>query len=159
MKGGPFDMNKDLVSAQPKTPENERLLNTWLKLSTTIQNSRLVSELSYNESLICNLLYTKTKSGLSMTATELCEFTKMLKSQMNRTLNILEEKNLIMRERSTQDKRRVMIRFNMLHAEAYEKQHKEVLKFVDHVIAKLSPQETSQAIALLSKIAKIADEL
>ena len=152
-------MNNDMVSAQPKMPENERLLNTWLKLSTTIQNSKLVSELSYNESLICNLLYTKTKAGLSMTATELCEFTKMLKSQMNRTLNILEEKNLIMRERSTQDKRRVMIHFNMLHAEAYEKQHQEVLKFVDHVIAKLSPQETSQAISLLSKIAKIADEL
>ena len=142
-----------------KLPENELLLSTWLKLSTTIHNSRLVSELSYNESLICNLLYSKTKAGIAITATELCEFTKMLKSQMNRTLNVLEAKNLIIRERCSQDKRRVLIRFNMLHAEKYEKQHKEVLQIVDHVISKLSPQETSQAIELFSKIAKIADEL
>ena len=155
MKGDFQIMNIDFS----KLPENELLLSTWLKLSTTIQNSRLVSELSYNESLICNLLYSKTKAGIAITATELCEFTKMLKSQMNRTLNLLEEKNLIIRERCPQDKRRVLIRFNMLHAEKYEKQHKEILKIVDYVIDKLSPQETFQAIELFSKIAKIADEL
>jgi len=65
-----------------------------------------------------------------MTATELCCFTKMLKSQMNRTLNILEEKKLILRERSAADKRQVLILFNMENAQAYEKQHQDILKIV-----------------------------
>ena len=90
-------------------PDNEALLKTWLRLSTSIINNRLVSEMSYNESLVCSILYPNTKMGMYMTATELCHFTKMLKSQMNRTLNILEEKKLILRRRSDTDKRQVMI--------------------------------------------------
>ncbi len=142
---------------QINIPDNEALLKTWLRLSTSIINNRLVSEMSYNESLICNILYSGTKAGIAMTATELCRFTKMLKSQMNRTLNILEEKKLILRERSAADKRQVLILFNMEHAQAYEKQHQDILKIVDHVINKLGPDETRQAISLFSKIADIAD--
>ena len=138
-------------------PENEALLKTWLRLSTSIINNRIVSEMSYNESLVCSLLYPSTKAGIAMTATELCRFTKMLKSQMNRTLNILAEKKLILRERSAADKRQVLILFNMEYAQAYEKQHQDILKIVDHVIIKLGPDETRQAISLFSKIADIAD--
>ena len=36
---------------------NEALLGAWLKITTVINNSRLVSEMSFNESLICNVLY------------------------------------------------------------------------------------------------------
>lgn len=138
-------------------PDNEALLKTWLRLSTSIINNRLVSEMSYNESLVCSILYPNTKMGIYMTATELCHFTKMLKSQMNRTLNILEEKKLILRRRSDTDKRQVMISFNMDHAQAYENQHQNILKIVDHVICKLGSEETKQAISLFSKIADIAD--
>ena len=138
-------------------PDNEALVKTWLRLSTSIINNRLVSEMSYNESLVCSILYSNTKAGIAMTATELCHFTKMLKSQMNRTLNLLEEKNLILRQRSDTDKRQVLILFNMEHAQAYEKQHQDILKIVDHVINKLGPDETKQAISLFTKIADIAD--
>jgi len=76
------------------------------------------------------MVQSSTKAGIAMTATELCCFTKMLKSQMNRTLNILEEKKLILRERSAADKRQVLILFNMENAQAYEKQHQDILKIV-----------------------------
>lgn len=36
---------------------SESLLNAWLRLSTSVINPRLVSEISYNESLVCNILY------------------------------------------------------------------------------------------------------
>ena len=38
-------------------PANEALLTTWLRLSTSISNNRFVSEMSYNESLVCSILY------------------------------------------------------------------------------------------------------
>ena len=69
---------------------NENLLNAWLRLSTSINNPRIVSEMTYNESLVCNILYNHSESEI--TATDLCNATKMLKSQMNRTLNQLEKK-------------------------------------------------------------------
>ena len=145
------------ITENNNIPDNEALLKTWLRLSTSIINNRLVSEMSYNESLVCSILYSNTKAGIAMTATELCYFTKMLKSQMNRTLNLLEEKNLILRQRSDTDKRQVMISFNMEHAQAYETQHQKILKIVDHVICGLGAQETKQAISLFAKIADIAD--
>ena len=69
-------------------PTNEALLGAWLRLSTSINNSRLVTELPYNESLICNVLYRNDllHNEKKLTATELCAETKILKSQMNRSL-------------------------------------------------------------------------
>ncbi len=151
-------MSNTITTTEYTIADNESLLKAWLRLSTSIINSRLVSTLSYNESLILSLLFSSTKSGLSMTATELCRFTKMLKSQMNRTLNLLEKKKLILRERSSSDKRQILITFNMEQASQYEKQHADILEIVDHVISKLGTQNTKQAITLFSQIADIADE-
>ena len=88
---------------------NEVLLGAWLRISTVINNSRLVSEMSYNESLICNILYRNATEHPehTMTATDLCAETRILKSQMNRILTQLEEKKLITRERSSEDKRKI----------------------------------------------------
>ena len=36
---------------------NEKVLGAWLKLSTTICNERIVSELPFNESFICGILH------------------------------------------------------------------------------------------------------
>lgn len=138
-------------------PENEALLKAWLRLSTSVINSRIVSEMSYNESLVCGILYSHSKAGKILTATELCQITKMLKSQMNRTLNQLEEKGMILRHRSAADKRQVQLTFNMEHADQYEKQHEDILSLIDHIISKLEPQETAQTISLFNKIADIAD--
>ena len=83
-------MKKDGISV---AKNNERLLSAWLRLSVIVCNERVVSDMPYNEALICSLL---VKAGeCRMTATELCEKTKMFKSQMNRTLHSLEEKNLV----------------------------------------------------------------
>ena len=81
---------------------NEKVLNAWLKLSTAICNERIVSELPYNESLVCGILHENAVDHpeKKITATDLCEKTNMQKSLMNRTLNSLEEKGLIFRKRS-----------------------------------------------------------
>ena len=74
---------------------SEDVLNAWLRLTTTVNNVRLAGELPYYELLICGILYRNQKSGApgSLTATELCGETRMLKSQMNRTLNSMEKKD------------------------------------------------------------------
>ena len=141
------------------TQPNEALLRAWLRVSTSVINTRIVSEMSYKESLVCNILYQSSKDGKSLTATELCQATKMLKSQMNRTLNLLEQKQMIIRERSATDKRQVLITFNMAQAGQYEKQHQDILAIIDHIIEKLGPEETSEAISLLLKIADAADSI
>lgn len=138
---------------------NEELLNAWLRVSTSIVNSRIVSELTYNETLVCNALYRYglEKRSKPLTATDLCGMTNMLKSQMNRTLNLLEGRGLITRQRSTEDKRQVFVFFNADKSEAYEIQHSRILKLLDKIIKELGEEKAEEVVQSLMRIAQIAD--
>lgn len=140
---------------------HESLLNSWLRLSTSINNARLVSEMTYNESLICNILYKQAKSNPSekITATHLCQMTNMLKSQMNRTLIQLETKNMITRVRSEKDKRKIFVSMNLDQCHAYERQHIQILRILDAVISKLGNEKTQLAIQTFNQISDIATTL
>ena len=139
---------------------NEHLLTAWLRLSTSVVNSRVVSDLSYNESLVCNILYTAFKKEPKhlLTATDLCNATKMLKSQMNRTLNHLETKNIITRIRSSHDKRQVFVKFNLDAADLYLKQHQKILSLIDTIISHIGPQKTEETLQLFTSICDVADD-
>ena len=143
------------------TKINEDLLDAWLHLSISVNNPRLVTEITYNESLICNILYKHAHSVKStpLTATDLCKMTNMLKSQMNRTLNQLEEKGMISRERSTLDKRQVYVTMNMEQCHIYETQHKQILGVLDAVIDKLGTERSKEAIRILNAISEVAEQL
>lgn len=138
---------------------NEELLHAWLRVSTSIVNSRIVSELSYNETLVCNALYRNRleQGDRPLTATDLCGMTNMLKSQMNRTLNLLEVKGLITRERSTEDKRQVFVWFDPEKADAYQAQHSRILKLLDGIIEELGVEQAEEVRLSLIRIADIAD--
>lgn len=140
---------------------NEKLLDAWVRVSLTVNSERVVSEMSYNESVICNILYRNQRLGINkkITATDLCNYTKMLKSQMNRTLNCLEEKNIITRERSAEDKRQVFVSFNMDKADLYIKQHAKILKLVDNFIEKFGKEKAAEIIEMFNGISDLAEEV
>ncbi len=140
---------------------NEKVLNAWLKLSTAICNERIVSELPYNESLICGILHENAVEHPEekITATDLCEKTNMQKSLMNRTLNSLEEKGLIFRKRSEKDKRQVFVSMNMENAEVYERQHKNILRVVDEIVEKVGKEKADEIVSLFTLISNKAKEV
>lgn len=140
---------------------NEEVLNAWLRLSTTICNERIVSDMPYNESLICGILHhnAKVNPEKKITATELCERTQIQKSQMNRTLNSMEEKGLILRKRSEKDKRQVYVAMNMENAGIYERQHKKILNFVDSVLEKVGKEKAEEIVQLFTLISNKAKEV
>jgi len=140
---------------------NEELLGAWLRVSTAIINSRIVSELPYNEALICNALYRNLAEGgeKPLTATDLCAMTNMLKSQMNRTLNQLEEKGLILRERSTIDRRQIYVMLRADSSDLYARQHQRILGLLDGIIGGLGEEKAEDTVKTLHRIADIADEI
>ena len=140
---------------------NEKILGAWLKLSTSICNERIVSELPYNESLICGILHRNAKDHpeIKITATDLCEKTNIQKSQMNRILNTLEDKGLIFRRRSEKDKRQVYVSMNMENAEVYERQHKNILRVVDEIIEKVGKEKADEIVQLFTLISNKAKEV
>lgn len=139
---------------------NENLLASWVDLSTSVNNERVVSEMPYNESLVCHFLYRKFQKGEDnrTTATELCEQTHILKSQMNRILNHLEEKNFIKRIRSSKDKRQVFISFNPEQADSFQKQHEKLLRLLDVIVGEIGIEAAKEAAELFNKISKAANK-
>ena len=139
---------------------NEALLSAWLRLTTCIVSARIVPDMTYNESLVCNVLYNHYKRcDEKLTATMLCRETKMLKSQMNRTLNRLEARGMIARERSTQDKRHVFITPVLENCTDYIVQHQKILRAMDGMIARLGVEKAQQAIEIFTIAANNADTL
>ncbi len=140
---------------------NEKLLQSWLRLSTAISNERIVSDLPYNESLICHILYRQhlEHPGCGVTATDLCRETRILKSQMNRTLGNMESKGLIVRERSEKDKRQVFVRFNPEQIKIYEEQHQKILNIIDELIIKIGKEKAGEAMELFNLVADTAEEV
>ncbi len=140
---------------------NERLLEAWLETSTVISNRRLTNALSYNESLICHILYERQQSGQPeyLTATNLCHETKILKSLMNATLNSLEKKGMAERIRSEFDRRQVYVRLKKEGMEIYLAEHRKILDMVDEVIDTVGEEKIAEFIPILYSITESVQRL
>lgn len=139
----------------------EKLLASWVRLSTSVVNTRVVTNMSYNESLVCHVLYKNSISSCprEITATTLCEETHILKSQMNRILTSLENKKIITRIRSKKDKRQVTIHMNPEQSDIYQTQHEHIIRLIDSIVSKIGPDTAKEATRIFDILSGTADEL
>lgn len=135
--------------------KREELLNAWLYMSANVWNRRIVRKLSFNEAFVCNLLYRRWQEpdGGKITATYLCEETRLLKSQMNKILNKLEKDGIVERKRSNSDKRRVYILFTEKGRKIYEEEHSGILNLLDAIMENFSEEEVKGIYRLFHTIA------
>lgn len=133
----------------------EKLVDAWLNLSSAIWNKRVVSEMTFNETYVCNLLKHQIESDpkKKLTATDLCVKTGLFKSQMNRILNSMEKNGYIKRIRSELDKRFVYIELSEKGLEVYEKGHEEVMILVDGLVEKIGNNRTVETAGTVNRIA------
>ena len=132
----------------------EKALDAWLQLITAVNTERIVTNMTFNEAVVCNIL-NRNKEQV-FTATELCNKMKMQKSLMNRTLTSMEEKGWISRIRSTLDKRQVFVKWNEQANAIYEKEHETVLNLVDRILSKVGYEKANEVIQMFSLIASVA---
>lgn len=133
-----------------KTEEN--VLDAWVGMLMAVNSEKRIAGMTFNEAVICHLLYRNPDHAL--TASELCAYTNMQKSLMNRTLNAMEEKQLIDRKRSESDRRKVLI---TLHdSTSFKSMHEDVLGFVDRILTQLNEEEISDAVRIFNRVAEIA---
>ena len=119
----------------------DRLLSAWLSLTSTLWNKRLVSDLTYNEAHVMGILLRKKSSGAPCTATMLIQYTRLLKSQMNKLLTTLESKGYITRTRSGEDKRVIFIVLTESGEAAYLAEHARVEAIVSQLIAQIGEEK------------------
>lgn len=138
---------------------NEELLSAWLRLGAVIDNQRLVSDLPFNEAMVCGLLLRAKETGRPFTASDLCRETRILKSQMNAILHSLEKKGFIQRQKSSNDLRRSEI-FLLPEGQArYLDSHRQTLALVDRLIDSLGRDTAETLVPLLSQVADSFDRI
>lgn len=137
----------------------EALLYAWMDMAMNIRGNRLLTGLSFNEIVVCSMLYRSMKNGNGMlTATDLGERTKLLKSQLNKLLNLMEEKGLIERIRSKEDKRKVFLKLREEKLSVYLKEHEKVMAIVHHICEAMGEEKTKLLTSLLVEVVELVDE-
>ena len=140
-----------MLSYDKKTRKNsEKLLESWLRLSSTVWNERIVTKITFNEAFILNLL---TRSKDSITATDLCSMTGILKSQMNKILREMEEKGFIARERSESDRRAIIITPLPEGKRAYSESHEATMRVMDDLVTFLGEEKTLETASVINSAA------
>ena len=129
----------------------EALLAAWMEMTSWIRGNRLLETFSMNEMLILGALWRRQEAGgPSLTATDLCRTTRLLKSQVNHILTALENRGLIERLRSREDRRVVCLRLREEAKPLYLREHRHVLRILSAVCDALGEEGTRQLTTLLA---------
>lgn len=128
------------------------LIHAWVQLSCILRNSRFTKALPYNEAIIMLQLYQAPDQVLSIK--QITEQTHMLKSQVNRTINALEEKGLLERCEATGDRRLGFVRLRKERLELFLQVHAESMQIADDISRIIGPEDTAHFIRISNKLAQ-----
>ena len=137
----------------------DKLLDSWLNLSSTLWNTRLVSSLTYNEAHVMGLLLRHSTNADPMTATDLIRRTRLLKSQMNKILTALESRGYITRTRAELDKRMIFIRLTQEGIDAYSTEHKNVEAILNQLVKQIGAERALHIAKELGEITDLLDNI
>ena len=132
---------------------SEELVYAWQALSSSLWSNRFMKKMTFNEINVCSLL-NKWRDE-NVTATELCQHTGLLKSQMNRVLSAMEAKGYLCRVRSETDHRLVFLRLLPTGETVFLQQREEVLRLVDEVVREFGVDSTHVTAQMVQRVAKI----
>lgn len=139
--------------------DQEELLQSWINMEFAIRGNRVLSELSFNEVVVCHSLLRAQKKGNWMTAAELCDEMQLLKSQMNRLLGDMEQRGLISRTRSDFDRRKIDVQLCEKGLELYQKEHSRILEILTELSEEMGEERLGELAALMNKATDIAERI
>ena len=128
------------------------LIQAWVQLSCILRNSRFTKALPYNEAIVMLQLY--QAGDRPITIKQITEQTHMLKSQVNRTINSLEEKGLLERCEPEGDRRLGYVRMRNDRLVLFLQVHNESLQIAKEIGTIIGPEDTENFIRISNKLAQ-----
>lgn len=129
-----------------------QLIQAWVQLSGMLKNSRFTKALPYNESIIMLQLYEAGEQPISIK--EITLRTRMLKSQVNRTINSLEAKGLLERCVGDGDRRIGYVRLRKEQLPLFLQVHAESMQIAQNISDIIGPEDTDHFIRIVNKLAQ-----
>lgn len=137
-----------------KITQREQLLQAWVNLSGILKNNRITKGLMYNEAVVMLLLYNRYREdGIGLISIkEITKKTRMLKSLVNRTINLLEEKGLLERCKGSGDSRLAYVRCIEQSLDIFLKVHETSLTLAQNIIDIIGEKDAETFISIVKKI-------
>ena len=130
----------------------EIMLKAWINMSVNTRENRLLNELSFNEMLVLNMIQDKECSFK-----ELVNELNILKSQLNRVIQNLVQKKLIIAYTPENDKRSLMIKKGY-NTELYKQEHARMIEIMRKIRKQIGEEDTLKLIYLLNQVASLVKE-
>lgn len=132
----------------------EELLVAWVNLSCIVKNTRITKGLMYNEAIVMLLIYRRyCEDGVGLISIkEITQKTRMLKSLVNRTINSLEEKQLLERVEGTGDRRMAYVKCIESKLETFLQVHNTSLEVAQSIIDIIGEEDAAIFIRIVEKI-------
>ena len=139
----------------------EALLRAWLSLTAVICNRRMVTGMTFNEAVVCNHLLHQRQADPDhpLTATDLCEKTSLLKSQMNQVLSALEKQGYVVRSRSCSDRRQVELTLTDTGEAAYRQAHQNASVLLGRLVERIGLERAAALTQQLNLVAADIQEI
>lgn len=152
MKGGIAVRNKDL---------EERVLTAWIGLNGLLKDSQMTQGLTYNEAVTMKLVYDRYRAdGEGRTPVQyIIRQTRMLKSQVNRTLNTLCAQGYLVKERDAEDARILFVRPVPDRLVDFLTVHRRSLSIVQAIIHIIGEADAAEFVRICGKLSAAAPEL
>lgn len=138
---------------------DEALIIAWVRLTSTLKNTRITKGMIYNEAIVMLIVYNRYREdgeGL-VSFRELVSETKMLKSLVNRTIDSLEKKGYLLRLDGT-DKRTTFVKLAKEDLGEYLAVHAQSLELAHRIREIIGTEDARSFIRISEKVTK-ADPL
>lgn len=132
------------------------LIQSWVQLSGILKNSRFTKELPYNEAIVMLLLYQHYEANGDdpISIKEITTQTRMLKSQVNRTINSLADKGLLERCEGVGDRRVGYVRCVKERLGVFLQVHASSMEIAHNISRIIGPEDTDAFIRIVEKLAR-----
>lgn len=133
----------------------ERLLAAWIGVSGMLKASRITEELTYNEAVVMKIVYDRYREdGVGRTAvSRIVRETRMLKSQVNRTITSLCAQGCLRRERGEEDARKLYVSPVEEKLPAFLAVHRRSLALAEQIIAVIGEEDAQRFADMCSRLA------
>lgn len=132
----------------------ERLLNAWIGLNGYLKDSRVTQTMTYNEAVTMKLVLDQYRQdGVGRTPVQaILRKTRMLKSQVNRTVNALCRQGYLTKEKGGEDARALFVRPAPERLADFLAVHARSLQMAQTIIDVIGAEDAAQFVRICERL-------
>ena len=132
----------------------ENMLGAWIGARGMLKDSKITKNLTYNEAVVMKIVYDQYRQdGVGRTPVQaILRKTRMLKSQVNRTVNALCRQGYLTKEKGGEDARALFVRPAPERLADFLAVHARSLQMAQTIIDVIGAEDAAQFVRICQRL-------